>query len=59
MGIRQRNHKIETFSPERPKYPLTDSIRHGCPHGRLEDIEAQMTYALVEVLWRRYCRGHG
>jgi hypothetical protein len=48
MGIREGNHKIEHFSPERPEYPLTDRISHGCPHGCLEDIEAQMTYALVE-----------
>jgi hypothetical protein len=48
VGIREGNHEVQTFSPKRPEYPFTDRIGHGRPYWRLEDVEAQMPYALVK-----------
>jgi hypothetical protein len=48
VGIREGNHEVQTFSPKRPEYPFTDRIGHGRPYWRLEDMEAQMPYALVK-----------
>ena len=48
MPLVQRDHKIQTLSPQSPDDPFADRIGHGRPYWRLEDVEAQMPYALVK-----------
>jgi hypothetical protein len=48
VGLREGNHKVQTFAPKRPEDPFTDRIGHGRPYWRLEDLEAQMPDTLVK-----------
>lgn len=40
MVLCQWDYKVQTLASQRPDEALTDRIRSGCPHRRLEDFQA-------------------
>jgi hypothetical protein len=45
----QWNHVIQTFPPKRAQQSLTQCVRLRTLRGRFQDLQPQVTYALVEV----------
>src|ERR671923_1781237 len=50
MVLSQRDHKIETFPPQRADEPLAEGIGWRSPHRRLEHPQPQVADALVKLL---------
>jgi hypothetical protein len=46
----ERDQNIRAFPPERTQEPLTKGIGLGIPHRRVQYPEAQVVYALIELL---------
>ena len=49
MPLVQRDHKIQTLSPQSPVDPFADRIGHGRPYWRFDHVQPHVTYGLVNV----------
>jgi hypothetical protein len=49
MVCRQRDHKVQTFPPQRADEPLAEGISLGALRWRFEDSQAQVTDMLVKL----------
>src|SRR5215831_12900581 len=49
MPLVQRDHKVQTLSPQSPDDPFADRIGHGRPYWRFDHVQPHVTYGLVNV----------
>ena len=53
------NHEVETLAPQRADEPFAQSIGLGTLWRRFQDAQTQVAYALIKLLPRKCCLGHG
>ena len=49
MPLVQRDHKVQTLSPQSPDDPFADRIGYGRPYWRFDHVQPHVTYGLVNV----------